>query len=129
MKFYSLYSKSLGRYNPPFLAEDDSEAIQIVSKMVASQGDLAFIMSLDDVRLDEVGSFNPGEAFPVCGDEAVCTILDWLHTDLPLPPTVKERTDAFYNFKAQHQQARAAAEAAKQAQVEGYALTKEQING
>ena len=100
MKFYSLYSKSQERYNTPFLAEDDGAAIEIVSKMVSAQGDMALMSSLDDLRIEIVGSFYPECQTPV---EVLETIIvcDDLHKNLPLPPTIRSRLAKFYEIKAE----------------------------
>lgn len=97
MKIYSLYSKSLKRYNLPFFAEDDEAAISTVSKMVTAQADAALICSLDDLLLVRVGAFDPENIeFPFADDFGVVTFMDDLHKNLPLPPTIKERLDKFY---------------------------------
>lgn len=95
MKIYSLYSKSLERYSLPFFANDDDEAIAYVSRMVTTQQDLSLVCSLDDLRLDHVGVFYPDDGFP-CDRTCVSSVLDHLHTDLPLPPMIKERIDKYY---------------------------------
>lgn len=101
MNLYSLYSNSQKRYNIPFVAVDDKAAIDQVSKMVAAQSDPALLSSLDDLQLEKVAGFVPdanvlhGEA-PVC--ELTCPelIMEDLHKNLPLPPTLKARLDKFY---------------------------------
>lgn len=98
MIFYALYSNSQGSYNTPFLAHDDNEAIAIVSKTVVAHQDPALVMSLDDLRLDQVGEFRPDEDFPI-SYSAVCTILDDLHETLPLPPMIKQQIDKIYQRK------------------------------
>ena len=98
MKFYSLYSKSQELYNVPFVAAHGQEAIAVVSKMVSSQGDMALMSSLDDLRLVEVGDFEGGKLQPVTGCEPF-VILDDLHIGLPLPPTIKSRLAKFYEIK------------------------------
>ena len=99
MKFYSLYSKSQKRYNVPFLAMSDDDAIDKVSKMVSMQDDPALVMSLDDLSLCMVGGFNPVLMSPMVtfeGSAFLDPVLDNLHTDLPLPPMVKQMVDKFY---------------------------------
>ena len=101
MNIYSLYSNSQKRYNIPFVAFDDKDAIDKVTKMVSAQGDSALLSSLDDLQLEKVAGFVPdadilhGEA-PVC--ELTCPelIMDDLHKNLPLPPSLKARLDKYY---------------------------------
>lgn len=107
MKFYSLYSKSQGRFNTPFLAEDDGAAIEIVSKMVSAQGDMALMSSLDDLQIERVGGFDPkpdvydgmSPVFELLG--GVVIVLSDLHNSLPLPPTIRSRLAKFYEIKAE----------------------------
>lgn len=104
MKIYSLYSKSLKRYNLPFFAEDDASAIDRVSKMVTSQADPSLMCALDDLQLRDVGTFNPNvetDGDPIWFSTGLnCLVMDNLYTDLPLPPTVKAQLDKFYGGKA-----------------------------
>lgn len=98
MNFYSLYSRSQNRYNVPFLANDNNDAIDRVVKMVASQGDTALMSSLDDLELDLVGLFEPMHySHPVEELLDVELVLDDLHKNLPLPPHLKETLDKYYN--------------------------------
>ena len=101
MKIYSLYSKSLKRYNLPFFANDDDEAIATVSRMVTAQADPSLICALDDLELFNLAVFYPSA--PVDPDlisidpyAIDISVLDDLHKNLPLPPTVKERIDKYY---------------------------------
>lgn len=98
MNFYALYSKSQQCYNTPFLAHDNQEAIAIISKTVVAQQDPALVMSLDDLRLDQVGEFRPREVFP-CSSSSICTILNSLEENLPLPPMIKSQVDKIYARK------------------------------
>lgn len=100
MKFYSLYSKSQERYNTPFLAEDDGAAIEIVSKMVSAQGDMALMSSLDDLQIECVGGFDPSCSLPLTKYNPT-RIMDDLHKNLPLPPTIRSRLAKFYEIKAE----------------------------
>lgn len=103
MRIYSLYSKSLKRYNLPFFADDDSAAIERVSKMVTAQADPSLMCALDDLQLRCVGTFNQSverDGDPIWFDSyGSCVVMDNLHTDLPLPPTVKSSLDKFYGGK------------------------------
>lgn len=100
MNFYSLRSKSLKRYNVPFLARDDENAVEIVSKMVAQQNDAALLSSLDDLELFMIAEFDPSADDDLDQDVIIqCEpylVLNNLHINLPLPPTIKERLDQFY---------------------------------
>lgn len=104
MKIYSLYSKSLGRYNMPFFAENDAESVSIVSKMVTAQNDPSLICALDDLELRSVAHFNPAAESVtevVWGDApGCCVVMVDLHKNLPLPPTIKERIDKYYGGSA-----------------------------
>lgn len=100
MKFYSLFSKSQERYNAPFLAEDDGAAIEIVSKMVSAQGDMALMSSLDDLQLEYVGDFEPSCPLPLTEGHPI-RIMDDLHKNLPLPPAIRSRLAKFYEIKAE----------------------------
>ena len=60
------------------------------------------ICALDDLELDRVGVYDPDadileDEVPVEGlSDGVLLVLDDLHKNLPLPPTVKERIDKYY---------------------------------
>ena len=100
MNLYSLYSIAQKRYNVPFVAMDDTDAIDRVTKMVCGQGDPALISSLDDLQLRNVGTFNPNvenDGDPIWfSSDANCLVMDDLHNNLPLPPTVKAGVDKFF---------------------------------
>lgn len=101
MKIYSLFSKSLNRYNLPFFADDDEAAIATVANMVTAQADPALMCALDDLQLECVGGFEPvpdeiGDAPVFETVDAPAVILDDLHKNLPLPPTITARLDKFY---------------------------------
>lgn len=99
MYFYALYSKSKERYCAPFLAPDDKEAISQISSAVTGSQDPGLIMSLDDLRLDKVGSFLPDAFFPVREAVVASAVLTDLHKNLPLPPLVKDKVDQLYKDK------------------------------
>lgn len=100
MKFYSLYSKSQKRYNVPFLAYDDADAIDRVAKMVSAQNDAALMSSLDDLNLCYLAVFDPSLPFPIhASPVSDDIILGDLHLNLPLPPMVKNSLDKFYAAK------------------------------
>lgn len=98
MNFYALFSKSQERYNTPFLAHNDEEAIAIVAKTVVAQQDPALVMSLDDLTLTLVGSFVPESSMPIV-DLVPEHIRGNLHETLPLPPMIKSQVDKIYQRK------------------------------
>lgn len=95
MNFYALYSKSSKTYSSPFLAYDDHEAIDVIAKTVTRQSDQALIMSLNDLSIDQVGTFTPGAAAPLATvvSRIVC---DNLHETLPLPPLARSLVDRLF---------------------------------
>ncbi|MBQ9804900.1 MAG: hypothetical protein IJW49_00095 [Clostridia bacterium] len=99
MKIYSLYSKSLKRYNLPFFAEDDAESVSVVSKMVAAQNDPSLICALDDLCLMCIGEVNLTDEDPIIGHTS-WLVMDDLHQNLPLPPMIKECIDKYYRGNA-----------------------------
>lgn len=96
MNFYALYSKSQERYCAPFLALDDKDAIAQVSSLVTASQDPALIMSLDDLSLDCVATFNAALPCPIGELTMPVPVLTDLHKALPLPPLVKEKVDALF---------------------------------
>lgn len=98
MNFYALYSGSQESYSTPFLAHDDKEAISIVSKTVVANQDPTLIMSLDDLTIVKVGSFESGCPVPV-GVSVPIDVLGALHQTLPLPPMIKSQVDKLYAKK------------------------------
>lgn len=100
MYFYSLVSKSQERYNVPFLAMDDDDAISRVSQMVTGSQDPSLILSLDDLQLCCVGLFEPSIEDPcIVGFERSQIVLDDLHDKLPLPPLVRDKVDKLYGLE------------------------------
>lgn len=99
MNFYSLYSKSQRRFNVPFLATNDDEAISRVSQMVTSANDPALILSLSDLELHIIGFFDPMSICPIVDfDDRGKLILGDLHDKLPLPPLVRDKVDKLYGL-------------------------------
>lgn len=98
MKFYALYSKSQNRYNVPFLAMDDDDAISRVSQIVVGANDYSLMLSLNDLQLCCVGEFYGSRAHCLIGKSNQIVVLDDLHVKLPLPALVRDKVDKLYGL-------------------------------
>lgn len=63
MKYYALKSRSLKFLNPPFPANDDYDAMNMVRNAAMAGADVALLNNIDDLDLCYVGEFDTKEGF------------------------------------------------------------------
>ena len=88
MKLYSIKNIQTGKFNPPFVARDHDDAMEIVRKAIISGRDISLLVELENLVLYDVGSFGATDGILVsegwCPRSIVC--LD----EIALPEHVKE---------------------------------------
>lgn len=58
MKLYSIKNTQTDRFNPPFVARDDDDAIETCRKAIIAGRDISLLVELDNLELHRVGSFD-----------------------------------------------------------------------
>ena len=85
MKLYSIYNSLTEIYNPPFVARDDTDAIEMVRKAIIVGRDISLLVELDNMQLECIGDFNEKNSFFDNGPAYVVVSLDYIK----LPEHVK----------------------------------------
>lgn len=58
MKLYSIKNTQTQRFNPPFVARDDDDAIETCRKAIIGGRDVSLLVELDNLVLYDIGSFS-----------------------------------------------------------------------
>lgn len=58
MKLYSIYNENTERFNPPFVARDDDDAIATVRNAIIGGRDISLLVELGALTLHRVGEFD-----------------------------------------------------------------------
>lgn len=66
MKLYSIKNTQTDRFNPPFVARDDDDAIETVRKAIISGRDVSLLVELENLDLCSICDFDAktGICFP-----------------------------------------------------------------
>lgn len=57
MKLYSIYNALTETFNPPFVARDDTDSVEMVRKAIIGGRDISLLVELDNLKLYFVGEF------------------------------------------------------------------------
>ena len=58
MKLYSIYNALTETFNPPFVARDDTDAMEMVRKAIIGGRDISLLVELNVLSLKAVGFFD-----------------------------------------------------------------------
>ena len=58
MKLYSIKNVQTERFNPPFVARDNDDAIETCRKAIIAGRDISLLVELENLELHIVGEFN-----------------------------------------------------------------------
>lgn len=85
MVLYSIYNKQTERFNPPFVARDDDDAIETCRKAIIAGRDISLLVELENLDLCSICEFDAktGLCFP--GEPEQVVSLDYIK----LPEHVK----------------------------------------
>lgn len=95
MKLYSIKNTQTDRFNPPFVARDDDDAIETCRKAIIAGRDISLLVELDNLFLFYVGSF---DAETGCLDDVNQSILKCLQ-DIPLPEHIQKMIEKLKEVK------------------------------
>ena len=97
MKLYSIKNTQTVRFNPPFVARDDDDAIETCRKAIIAGRDSSLLVELDNLQLCRVGTFSA-----VTGDlsvEAFCPCCIVEMGDISLPQHIQDVIEKLKSFE------------------------------
>ena len=86
MKLYSIKNTLTERFNPPFVARDDDDAIEMCRKAIIGGRDVSLLVERENLQLHLVGQF---DAETGCFDDAYFTHVKCLE-DILLPEHINK---------------------------------------
>ena len=78
MKLYSIKNTQTDRFNPPFVARDDDDAIETCRKAIIGGRDISLLVELQNLVLYDVGEFSASSGLFTCTGESI------VRDDVPL---------------------------------------------
>lgn len=88
MKLYSIYNENTERYNPPFVARDDDDAIATVRNAIIGGRDVSLLVELKALSLHRVGTFDAESAVLRNSSDHVIDL-----SDIKLPEHIQSMID------------------------------------
>lgn len=95
MILYSIFNKQTERFNPPFVARDDDDAIETCRKAIIGGRDITLLVELENLDLCSICEFDAktGLCFP--GEPEQVSQL----VDIPLPEHIQKMIDKLKEVK------------------------------
>ena len=93
MKLYSIKNTLTQRFNPPFVARDDDDAIETCRKAIIGGRDISLLVELQNLVLYDIGEFSASSGLFTCTGESIvrddvpCAIVSL--GEIPLPEHIQ----------------------------------------
>ena len=95
MVLYSIYNKQTDRFNPPFVARDDDDAIETCRKAIISGRDVSLLVELENLDLCSICDFDAKTGSCSLSEPELIVHLD----DIPLPEHIQNAINKLKEVK------------------------------
>ena len=95
MVLYSIYNKQTERFNPPFVARDDDDAIETCRKAIIGGRDVSLLVELENFDLCSVCDFDAKTGICFSGEPEQVVRL----ANIPLPEYIQKMIEKLKEVK------------------------------
>ena len=101
MQLYSIKNIQTDRFNPPFVARDNDDAIETCRKAIIAGRDISLLVELENMELHRIGDFNAstGKFEPQYTCDGCWPVCVQKFEDIPLPEHIQKMIEKLKEVK------------------------------